>query len=111
MCVCDTRSAELVARGRPMAAALGPGDRQARIFWRSPNGRACAPEATLRLSPPFLPLLSSPVPSSLLPLLTQVLALAFSPDGRSLAVVAADNAHTVYVYDWMSGNKARSNPV
>jgi len=32
-----------------------------------------------------------------------VLALAFSPDGDTLAMVCADNQHTVYVWDWKKG--------
>lgn len=32
-----------------------------------------------------------------------VLALAFSPDGDTLAMVCADNQHTVYVWEWKKG--------
>ncbi len=32
-----------------------------------------------------------------------MLALGFSPCGTKLAAVVADNAHTVYVFDWRNG--------
>eukprot|EP00854_Cymbomonas_tetramitiformis_P005597 gene5597-6783_t len=32
-----------------------------------------------------------------------ILAVAFSPDGRTLVTVSSDNQHTVCVWDWISG--------